>query len=283
MLTGHFSKGIASGLILFSAHEASTQQSDAYIPSMNQLPVISIITVTFNAEKLLERTVQSVFGQTYEAIEYIIVDGASRDNTMKIVERHRSRFASVISEKDQGIYDAMNKGLQLATGDYILFLNAGDELYDADTLRKVFASADGADAYYGNTMIVDEQGHELGARRLSPPDNMDWKSLQFGMCVSHQSFIAKRTLAGSYNLKYKISGDIDWTIRVLKRSKHTVHTGLYISRFLEGGTSATRRKLGLEERWQIMVDHYGFVRTCWNHLLIAIRFVWHKISRRSMT
>lgn len=250
---------------------------------MKQTPVISIVTVTYNAEKLLPRTLESVFRQSYKSIEYVLVDGASTDGTLQIVETHRSRFAKVISEKDKGIYDAMNKGLRLATGDYVLFLNAGDELYDDQTLEKVFSSASDADAYYGDTMIVDDSGRELGGRRLSPPVNMTWKSLQFGMCVSHQSFIAKRSLAGEYDLKYKISGDIDWTIRVLKQSRNAVHAGIFISRFLEGGTSAQRRKEGLKERWDVMVDHYGFFRTCFNHALIAFRFIWHRISRRSMT
>ena len=250
---------------------------------MKQSPIISIVTVTFNADQLLERTLKSVFDQTYKAIEYIVVDGASTDKTMEIVARHRSHFATVISEKDKGIYDAMNKGLRHATGDYVLFLNAGDELFEVNTLEKVFADFDGADAYYGQTMIVDEKGNELGSRRLTPPTNLNWKSLQFGMCVSHQSFIAKRSIACEYNLNYKISADIDWTIRVLKQANRTVHTGLFISRFLEGGTSAKRRKLGLKERWTIMVDHYGFFRTCFNHALILFRFIWHKVSRRSMT
>jgi glycosyltransferase involved in cell wall biosynthesis len=250
---------------------------------MNQSPVISIVTVTYNADQLLERTLKSVFDQTYKAIEYIIVDGASTDKTMEIVARNRNRFATVISERDKGIYDAMNKGLNEATGEYLLFLNAGDELFDTSTLEKVFSSAQAADVYYGNTMIVDEKGNELGSRRLAPPENLNWKSLQFGMCVSHQSFIAKRSLAGEYNLDYRISADIDWTIRVLKQAKSSVHTGQFISRFLEGGTSAQRRKLGLKERWSIMVVHYGFIRTCFNHALILVRFVWHKISRKSMT
>ena len=97
-------------------------------------PKFSIITVTYNAGALIEDTIQSVITQTYKNIEYIIVDGASTDKTMSIVTRYREHIHTVVSEPDHGLYDAMNKGIRLATGDYVCFLNAGDELHEDDTL-----------------------------------------------------------------------------------------------------------------------------------------------------
>src|SRR5215217_1386671 len=90
-------------------------------------PVLSVITVVYNNVKDIERTMLSVLGQTYKAIEYIVIDGQSTDGTLQVVEKYKSSLAKIISEKDKGIYDAMNKGISLATGNYIIFMNSGDE------------------------------------------------------------------------------------------------------------------------------------------------------------
>ena len=244
---------------------------------------ISIITVVFNGEAFIEKTINSVLSQTYLGIEYIIIDGASTDKTLEIVKRYNAGITKIISEKDYGIYDAMNKGLKAATGDYVLFLNAGDELYSNETLAKVFEISPDADVFYGNTEVLNEKGEQMGDRRLAPPLQLTWKSLKYGMCVSHQSFIAKRALCDPYNLEYKISSDIDWVINVLKRSEKIVNTYMYISKFLEGGASDKRRTQALLERFKIMVKHYGFFQTLTNHFYIALRYPIHKLTRKSMT
>lgn len=121
-------------------------------------PKFSVITVTYNAEKVLEDTIQSVISQTYHHVEYIIVDGASKDGTMAIVDQYRDRINQVISEPDKGLYDAMNKGIALATGDYLCFLNAGDSFHEDDTLQKMVHSIninELPDVLYGQTALVD--------------------------------------------------------------------------------------------------------------------------------
>ncbi len=245
-------------------------------------PKISIITVVYNGHSMIERTIKSVIAQSYTNIEFIIIDGGSSDGTLEIAEKYQSKIAVILSGKDNGIYDAMNKGLKIASGDYVLFLNAGDELFSDQTLENIFALG-AADVYYGNTAVVNGSGIVLGDRRLSPPDVLTWKSLQYGMCVSHQSFIAKRSLCQSYDLKYVISADIDWVIEVLKNSKIIINTHHYISRFLEGGTSNKKMKQALVERFLIMIKHYGFISTVLNHAYILLRYPFHKLSKRSMT
>ena len=132
-------------------------------------PKFSIITVTYNAAAVIEDTLQSVITQTYKNIEYIIIDGASTDRTMEIIGRYRKHIHTVVSEPDRGLYDAMNKGIRLATGDYVCFLNAGDELHEDDTLQLIVHSLTGLtglpDVIYGRTAIVDEEGHFLRMRR----------------------------------------------------------------------------------------------------------------------
>lgn len=246
-------------------------------------PKISVITVVYNGVSLIERTIISVLSQTYTNIEYVIIDGASTDGTLELIEKYESKIALIHSGKDNGIYDAMNKGLKDSSGDYVLFLNAGDELYAAGTIEKVLSSAENADVYYGNTAVINENGKILGDRRLSPPEKLDWKGLRFGMCVSHQSFIARRLLCDFYDTNYKIAADIDWVIKVLKQSDKIINTHLYISKFLEGGASNKGRKKALFERFLIMVKHYGFFRTIINHILILFRYPFHKLTKRSMT
>jgi glycosyltransferase involved in cell wall biosynthesis len=250
---------------------------------MQVKPKITIITVVYNAKSLIEQTIKSILQQTYPFIEYIIIDGASTDGTLEVIEQYRSKIAVIRSEKDQGIYDAMNKGLKIATGEYVLFINAGDLLASPDTLSSVFDKTPEADVYYGDTEIIDIHGNSLGERRLKPPASLNWRSLRFGMCVSHQSFIAKRSLCDFYNLNYKVSSDIDWVIRVLRKSRVIIHVHQTISKFLEGGSSSGNRKAGLIERFQIMVKQYGFFPTVFNHVYILLRYPFHKLFRKSMS
>ena len=250
---------------------------------MNEVPFCSVITVVFNAQSLVERTLRSVQQQTFSSYEHIIIDGASSDETLMVVERFSRNELSVFSERDQGIYDAMNKGLQHARGTFVIFMNAGDEFFDEFVLENALGNNRDADFIYGETVVVDDAGVVLGNRRLSPPKVLHWRSLQRGMCVSHQSIFMRRELAEPYNKEYKISSDIDWTIRMLRKSRKIVNTYTVISKFLEGGVSASRRKKGLIERFQIMRKHYGLLTTLFNHFIILLRYPVHRLTRKSMT
>lgn len=243
-------------------------------------PKFSIITVTYNAGKVLEDTIQSVITQTYKNVEYIIVDGKSTDSTMDIVNRYREHIHTIVSEPDKGLYDAMNKGIDLATGDYLCFLNAGDELHEDDTLQLIVHSLSGEkelpDVIYGETAIVDEEGHFLRMRRLSTPEHLTWKSFQHGMLVCHQAFMPRRNLAVKYNLKYRFSADFDWCIRIMKRS-HVLHnTHLTIIDYLNEGMTTRNHKASLKERFHIMCHHYGTASTIMRHMGFAVRMVYKK-------
>ncbi|HEX8608911.1 MAG TPA: glycosyltransferase family 2 protein, partial [Pedobacter sp.] len=134
-------------------------------------PKLSVITIVYNNVKDIERTMLSVLNQSYPNIEYILIDGASNDGTQAVIGRYRNQLAFFLSEPDQGIYDAMNKGLALATGDYVLFMNSGDEIYAPETVRDVFETDDSADIYYGETEMYNEQWKSLGQRRHCAPEN----------------------------------------------------------------------------------------------------------------
>src|SRR6201996_2773707 len=162
-------------------------------------PILSVITIVYNNVSDIERTMLSVLNQTYAGIEYIVVDGLSNDGTLEIIRRYEDRIAKLISERDEGIYDAINKGLAAATGDYVIFMNSGDEFYDADTVTAVFAAGDDADIYYGETEMIDANGESLGQRRHKAPKRFNWRSFKYGMSVSHQAIYIKRSLTEPYD------------------------------------------------------------------------------------
>lgn len=244
-------------------------------------PRFSIVTITYNAEPVLEVTIQSVLAQTYDAIEYIIVDGNSTDKTLAVIDKYKTRINKVISEPDRGIYDAMNKGIKEATGDYLIFLNAGDTFKESETLSRVVKSISDSDKYkqtfnlpdiiYGETAIVDKERRFLHMRRLSAPDRLDWKSFKKGMLVCHQSFWVRRELIEPYNLTYRFSSDFEWSIRMLKKANSVYNTHLILINYLKEGTTTQNHKTSLKERFLIMGKYYGWTSTILNHLWFVIR------------
>lgn len=243
-------------------------------------PILSVITIVYNNVNDIERTMLSVLNQTYGHIEYIIIDGRSTDGTLEIIKRYENRIARLISEKDEGIYDAMNKGIAAATGDYIIFMNSGDEFYDAGTVVAVFASAPDADIYYGETEMIDSSGQSLGQRRHKAPEQFTWRSFNLGMSVSHQAIYIKRSLVEPYDRQYALSADIDWIIRAAKKAKKIVNVNRYVAKYLVGGMSKKKHRQSLAERFDIMKRHYGLIPTIFNHFIIAFNLGWYWLRNR---
>ena len=242
---------------------------------------ISIITVTYNAEATLERTLQSVAQQTYSEIEHLIIDGASTDHTLEIARQYP--HAIVFSEPDKGLYDAMNKGLQRATGDYLCFLNAGDKLHSKETLAHIVASiSDGSPigVIYGDTQIVDAQGNFLRNRRLTPPEHLTWKSFKDGMLVCHQAFYINRQIALPYDMTFRFSADFDWCIRCMKEGEKQGMQNLYVHEpladYLAEGMTTANHQASLKERFQIMAKHYGLLPTIGQHIWFIFRVLVKK-------
>lgn len=243
-------------------------------------PVLSVITIVYNNVRDIERTMLSVLNQSYPYIEYLVIDGASTDGTKEVVERYRDKLACYLSEPDKGIYDAMNKGLALATGDYVLFMNSGDELYDKETVAAVFASAADADIYYGETEMYNDQWESLGQRRHKAPERFSWKSFKYGMSVSHQAIYIKRAIAAPYDLQYKYSADIDWIIKAAKKADKIVNTRRYVAKYLVGGISKKKHQDSLKERFHIFSKYYGFIPNLLNHVIIAFRLAFYYLQHR---
>ena len=240
---------------------------------MNNRPTITIITICYNAQATISRTLESIQAQTYTELEYLVIDGASKDATLELVAQLAPR-AQVFSERDHGLYDAMNKGLKRATGDYVWYINAGDALPSPTTVEELvadaFAGGQMPDVVYGDTRLIDSEGKELGLRRLRPPHELTWRSFEEGMLVCHQAFIVRRTLAPLYNLRYRFSSDVDWCIRVLKEAKHCYFIDRPIALYLNEGTTTANHRASLIERFEIMSEHYGL----WHTLLKHLRFLF---------
>ena len=255
---------------------------------------ITYVTITYNAAGVLQRTLDSVLSQDYPDITHLIIDGASTDGTLKMVDDYieRSNAADnghriqVMSEPDEGIYDAMNKGLRSLDGDYVCFLNAGDFLPAADTVSKIvgyISLAAGEEnmpaVLYGDTDIVDGEGRFLHHRRLSPPENLSWKSFRQGMLVCHQAFYARAdfAIATPYDMQYRYSADVDWCIRVMKAAaKENVpllNLKMVVANYTQEGQTTLHHRESLLERYRVMERHYGRIQTFLLHCWFAVRML----------
>lgn len=237
---------------------------------------LSVITVTYNAERTLERTLKSVREQSYPHIEHVLVDGRSKDKTMDLILQYENDEMIWLSEPDNGLYDAMNKAASMASGDYLCFLNAGDTFFDTQTVEKMMRSFDEnsfPDILYGQTAIVHDNGKFLHMRRLKAPETLTWKSFKQGMLVCHQAFIVKRALFEPYDLSYRFSSDFDWCIRLMKKSNQRHNTHLTLINYLNEGMTTAHRNASLKERYRIMTKHYGSISTFLHHIWFAVRAV----------
>ncbi len=234
----------------------------------------------YNNARDIERTIKSVLNQTYKKIEYIVIDGASTDGTLEIIQKYTAQISKIVSEPDKGIYDAMNKGLALATGDYVLFMNSGDEIYDDTTVEEVFDTEAGADIYYGETEMFNDNWESLGRRRHEAPENFDWTSFKFGMNISHQAIYIRRSILVPYDLKYKYSSDIDWIIKAAKKASSIVNVHRYVAKYLVGGMSKKKHRESLKERFSIFTKYYGLIPNIFNHIIIAGNLAFYFLKHR---
>lgn len=239
---------------------------------------LSIITITYNAEKFLKRTIESILAQSNQDFEYIIIDGKSKDSTLEIAKAYSERVNLLVSEPDNGLYDAMNKGLRLAKGDFVWFMNAGDEINDSEVVAKFIQSLaeTNADVFYGDTYFVEENGTIQGLRSaITPhrlPRNLKWQDMNLGMLVCHQAFIARKSIAPFY-LENNLSADIDWEIECLKRAKKVQFLDIVVAKYLVGGISNKQLKRSLLDRYEVLKKHFGFFGVIMAHIQITIRGV----------
>ena len=229
-------------------------------------PKVSIITVTYNAAPELRKTLQNISRSNYPGFEVIVIDGASTDETPEVVREFSSLIDRAVCEPDKGIYDAMNKGLRIASGQYVWFINAGDEIHRPENITRLFdGKPQDADIYYGETLIRSESGEALGLRKKKLPEKLTWRSFRRGMVVCHQSILVRREMAPEYNTAYRYAADVEWVLVSLQRAGTIVNTHTVLSEFALGGVSTRHRKESLRERYGIMKTHFGLLATWISH------------------
>ncbi len=249
------------------------------------IPKISIITVVYNSAPLLPITISSVEAVKSESVEWVVIDGTSTDDSLEIIKSTGSLADVVISEPDKGIYDAMNKGLKAASGEYVIFINAGDEIRKP-AVDKIFRENIETDIIYGDTMFVDNARNEMGLRSSFTsrplPKVLSLAAFSMGQAISHQAFFMKRTLSQPYDLRYRISADYEWMVAGIKCSSSFCNLELPVANFLYGGVSKQQQKKALKERFRIMLTHYGVAWTVWSHAKIILRGVLFYAKNRRM-
>ncbi len=225
-------------------------------------PKVSVITVCYNAEEFIENAINSVLNQIYKNIEYIIIDGASTDNTVLIINKYKSKIALFLSEPDNGMYEAMNKGITAATGDILYFLNSDDTFYDEyviENIVKVFQKTGDVDLIYGPIIIKNSLTNESF---MKPHDHVT-KSFFIYDAICQQGIFYKADVfkkCGQFDTTYRIVGDYEWVLRAFY--KYNIQRQYYeniIAIFRNGGMSSSDEFYSLhnKERQKVMKDYFN--------------------------
>ncbi|GHT75655.1 hypothetical protein AGMMS50262_11610 [Bacteroidia bacterium] len=240
-------------------------------------PLISIITVTYNAQDFLEQTMQSVFAQTYSNIEYLIIDGCSQDNTVSIIKKQESKLSYWVSEKDLGVYDAMNKGIRLCKGELIGMINASD-YYAPNAVELVvneYLSNNSDGIFHGNINMLNADGSFF---KLKKPDT-DLSELYKGISLFHPTFFVSKSIyekQGLYDIRYKIAADFDFALRCYLAGVHFYYIDNVISNFRLGGLSSNRNNDGMAESRDILIKN-GFD----NETVQSMVKLWKKLDLKN--
>lgn len=236
---------------------------------------ISIITVCYNSSETIRDTIESVLSQSYKNIEYIVVDGASKDGTVDIISEYKDRISKVISEPDKGIYDAMNKGVVASTGDFVGILNSDDIFFENETIQNLVAHLTKhpyIEASYADLVFVEREHTAVVTRKYSSSGFLPWK-VRFGFMVPHPTFYARRQLfekLGNYKLGYRVSADFELMARFFTKGVKMVRYPAVMVKMREGGISTT----GF---WWRVHQNFEIIRACkengiyTNALMIAMK------------
>lgn len=241
-------------------------------------PLITVITVVFNGEKHLEDTIRSIISQTYENIEYVIVDGGSSDRTLDIIEKYEYTIDYWVSEKDNGIYDAMNKGLHLAMGEWVNFMNADDYFFSVEVVDRVAKEVRNLEKnfsiVYGPLNLISDSGVSLDV--ISTPSDQAKSQMSHRLSIPHQSQFSRLSAIkeiGFFDNTYRVSGDYEFTIRLLKNYECYFIGDLMVACMRTGGISSNPKisLLLLREDRRSQVTHgyklnrffiYAGIRVC---------------------
>ncbi len=246
-------------------------------------PMVSIVTVVLNDVKHIEQTMLSVLNQTYSHVEYIIIDGGSTDGTVDVIKKYANRLAFWVSEKDGGIFQAMNKGIDHVTGEWVNFMNSGDYFYKTDVFEKIFTDPTiaQADCLYGG-FIGQINGQPVLCEAYDDVKSMAWRGLPLG----HQTLFARTELVKKYKFdtKYKVSGDGDFVLRCIAEGKIFKKVEPVIYQVGTMGFSHNNQWKARFENWSIARKYFGGIRTdlffLWSTIYAFCFGVFKKVTPR---
>lgn len=244
---------------------------------MNSLAKISIITVVFNGEKYIEETIQSIINQTCKNIEYIIIDGGSTDGTLDIIKKYKDRVDYWISEKDKGIYDAMNKGIDVASGEYINFLNAGDSFVNENILKKTFTQLDRSyDLVYGPSIVTgNEKNVLLEPKEFTKFNLYFWNT----RVVCHQAMFVKKSVVSKYSMKYKLKGELNWYLDLVDKVKSYKIVDFPMVYYALGGAGDVNYRLNTIESLKV-VFRRSFMLGCISLPIVLFKYFKKVLNER---
>jgi glycosyltransferase involved in cell wall biosynthesis len=242
-------------------------------------PKVSVITACFNSEQFIEETIQSVLDQSYPDIEYIIIDGNSVDGTMEIVKGYEDRISKIISEPDEGVYDAMNKGIKNATGDIIYFLNSGDHLHSQDTVSKIVErfSDHSIVAVYGNVRMIGQKGTKKNVRGCRVTLN----SLLYRR-ICHQALFVRKKLfdeLGLFSPELKLSADHEFIVKALKKyPEELVYMDETLAEYRDEGMSCRQMTRTKIEDLGIIAKNYDRMHYLFGVVICGIVILKYRIK-----
>ncbi len=245
--------------------------------SLLERPLITIVTVVRNGAVSIEKTVQSVINQSYKNIEYIIIDGGSTDGTLEVIRRYDDRITCWISEPDKGLYDAMNKGISLAKGEWINFMNAGDRFHAPDTVSTVVPHlGDDADLVYGQCRMIFSPEFSVTLKNGDPKDL--WK----GMIFRHQSLFTRTSVCRTvkFDLGHRVAADFAFIYTCLRKGYRFLGLDVIVSDAVLGGLSDVNLLQGLQENRRAVLEQENTLRVRlyygWTILLFRVK---HLVKR----
>uniref|UniRef100_C6E0L2 Glycosyl transferase family 2 n=1 Tax=Geobacter sp. (strain M21) TaxID=443144 RepID=C6E0L2_GEOSM len=222
-------------------------------------PLVTVITVVFNGQKHIEETIQSVICQTYDNVEYIIIDGGSTDGTVDLIRKYREQIDYWVSEDDEGIYDAMNKGIKLAQGTWIALLNSDDYYVDKDALYTLSEVGEIYDVAVSDVIILTAHSKKLFAVDYRRPSYLNIPYMHTGMFFRKKAYYE----AGYYDIRYKIASDIEYVFRHKSLGSNIIKLSLPLVCMRDDGASSRMFKIGRREYRQIYIKYGGSLLLGW--------------------
>jgi glycosyltransferase involved in cell wall biosynthesis len=241
---------------------------------------ISVITVCYNAEKFIEDTILSVISQTYKNLELIIIDGASTDSTLEIINKYKAKISVFITEKDKGIFDAMNKGIINSIGNWIIFLNAGDTFINNSILEEIFQNNVDSKHFIYSPFIACDRGHKK--KTIFPKKELNLNNLVNNQIICHQTIIIRKEYLKFYNLNYHLRADYDWIINLVKdlKDNEIFYYPKPTINYLLGGKSSKQLFRDIYETNLIAFRHFGIKAIFLNVFSVCKKIAKYLLNRR---